>query len=198
MPHPDDAVSRETELLHRYAELVLGENQKQNLVASSTVPAFWARHIEDSLQLAPLVSGGTLVDIGSGAGLPGVVIACARPDVAVHLVEPRKRRAEFLERVATVLAPDVTLHVHDKRVESIAVAAVTTITARAVASLSDLFTLAAHIATGSTRWVLPKGRSARADLEEAAKSWQGEFSLIASVTDPDASIIVAERVRRRR
>jgi 16S rRNA (guanine527-N7)-methyltransferase len=115
-----------------------------------------------------------------------------------HLVEPRARRAAFLcGAVATLgLASHVT--VHAAKIENVALPTVATITARAVASLDRLFAMAAHVADEKTRWVLPKGRSAASELAEARKTWQGDFRLVASSTDRDAAIVIAEGVRRRR
>lgn len=192
-----DAVPRETaERLSRLTDLILAANKTQNLISASTAPAFAQRHIEDSLQLAPLCSEGPLLDIGSGAGLPGLVLACVRHD-PVHLVEPRARRAAFLREAADALA----LHhvtVHATKVERVSGFTPATITARAVAALPALFAMAEHLADARTRWVLPKGRSGQEELDAARQTWQGEFELVPSRTDPEAAIVVASGVRRRR
>jgi 16S rRNA (guanine527-N7)-methyltransferase len=191
------SVPRETrERLDQLANLVIEENQRQNLVSVSTLDAFETRHIEDSLQLAPLLPRGVLIDIGSGAGFPGLALSCVRDD-PVHLVEPRARRAEFLSRAADDLGlPHVT--VHASKIERVQGVTADAITARAVANLSALFAMAAHCATPNTRWVLPKGRSAQSELDAARETWQGRFELVPSRTDPDAAIVLAHGVRRRK
>lgn len=176
--------------------MVIAENERQNLVAASTIPAFAERHIHDSLQLTPLLPAGVLLDIGSGGGFPGLVLACVRAD-PVHLVEPRTRRAEFLAAAAGALGlAHVT--VHAAKVERVGGVAASAITARAVADLGAIFAMAAHCATSETRWVLPKGRSAQSELDAARRTWQGEFELVPSLTDPHAAIVTAHGVRRRR
>ena len=190
-------VPRETSvLLARLKLIVLAESERQNLIASSTVAQFDERHMADSLQLAPLLRDGPLLDIGSGGGFPGLVLA-ALVQTPVHLVEPRSRRANFLRDAADTLGlQHVT--VHASKVERIDLAPVATITARAVATLGTLFEIAHHLADEKTRWVLPKGRGAASELEEARRTWQGDFRLVPSVTDAEAAIVIAEGVRRRR
>lgn len=191
------SVPRETWMrIEQARSLILAEAERQNLIARSTVPDFDQRHIHDSLQLAAHLRQGVLVDVGSGAGFPGLILACTVPDV-VHLVEPRARRAAFLRDAVNELG----LHqvtVHACRVEKLRLPAVATVTARAVAPLTDLFAMSLHLADDRTRWVLPKGRNAASELEDARRLWQGIFRLVPSETDAEASIIIAEGVRRRR
>ncbi|WP_454885836.1 16S rRNA (guanine(527)-N(7))-methyltransferase RsmG [Sphingomonas oryzagri] len=190
-------VPRETlTLIERLRTIVLAESKRQNLIAASTVDAFDQRHLTDSLQLATFVSEGDLLDIGSGGGFPGLVLACVR-NGPVHLVEPRAKRADFLERSAAELGLD-HVAVHAKKVERVDIAPVAAITARAVAPLDALFAMAQHLSDENTRWVLPKGRGAASELEVARRTWQGEFRLVPSVTDAEAAIVIAEGVRRRR
>jgi 16S rRNA (guanine527-N7)-methyltransferase len=191
-------VSRETsDRLRRLKEIVIAESERQNLISAATISQFDARHVEDSLQLAAHLPSGALLDIGSGGGFPGLVLACVR-DSLIHLVEPRAKRAEFLSRAATELGIAQHVQVHAAKVERVEIPPVAAITARAVASLDALFAMAAHIANDQTIWVLPKGRSAASELEEARRTWQGEFRLVPSVTDPEAAIVIGTRVRRRR
>ena len=182
--------------IQAFTELLTAENRCQNLIAASTIPDLRRRHIDDSLQLLPLLRSGNVVDIGSGAGLPGLVLACAS-DHVMHLVEPRTRRAAFLTRAGEHLELGGRVVVHRSSAEALVPLEASNIVARAVASLQGLFSIAAHLATPDTRWVLPKGRSARIELEAVTQTWQGEFELVRSATDPSASIIVAEHVRRR-
>lgn len=189
-------VPRETSaMLRRFATLMVEENQRQNLVAKSTVDDLWRRHIDDAAQLvAHDARSATWLDIGSGAGLPGIVIAILTGNPMV-LVEPRRLRADFLQRVVDDLKLDAT--VIQSKVETIHRPPVDIITARAVASVERLFEMALHLSHNGTRWVLPKGKSAHLELEEAKKTWQGDFRLEPSRTDPDAQILIASRVRRK-
>ena len=189
-------VPRETSaMLRRFATLMVEENQRQNLVAKSTIDDLWRRHIDDAAQLvAHDARSATWLDIGSGAGLPGIVIAILTGNPMV-LVEPRRLRADFLQRVVDDLKLDAT--VIQSKVETIHRPPVDIITARAVASVERLFEMALHLSHNGTRWVLPKGKSAHLELEEAKKTWQGDFRLEPSRTDPDAQILIASWVRRK-
>ena len=175
--------------------LVLAESEEQNLISSGSVEQVWGRHVADSRQLLPYCAAGPLLDVGSGAGFPGLVLACERDDPVI-LVEPRARRAAFLARAANALGLANTTVLACK-VERVSRPPVPTITARAVASLDRLFGLALHLANEQTRWVLPKGRTTHAELEAARALWHGEFKLVPSRTDPDAAIVLARGVARR-
>jgi len=191
-------VPRETqERLERFAQLVLAENGRQNLIAASTVAEFWTRHILDSLQLldhAPERPGRWL-DIGSGAGLPGVVIAIASA-YRVTLVEPRRRRAEFLVTCCDTLGlTEVT--VEQRRVEKLHLSA-DVVSARAVASLDTLFDWAVQIGSADAQMIFPRGANAVSELEAARTAWHGDFELAPSVTAPGSGIVLAQHVRRRK
>ncbi len=191
-------VSRETQgLLDRYVALLLDENERQNLIGQSTVDEVWERHIADSAQLirfAPRPDSSWL-DIGSGAGLPGIVIAIMTKG-PVTLVEPRKLRANFLQRVADTVGLGDRITVHAAKVERIA-GRFDVITARAVAPLEALLRISQHLSTDKTIWVLPKGKSAQSELDEVRRTWQGGFRLEPSVTSGEAAILVAAGVRRK-
>jgi 16S rRNA (guanine527-N7)-methyltransferase len=187
-------VSRETfEKLQAYAALLREENRRQNLISASTLDHIWGRHILDSAQLVRFEPepGVSWIDIGSGAGLPGIVIACL-VDGPVTLVEPRRLRAEFLHKAVESLQIGVTvICAKAERVEG----PFDVITARAVANLGLLLKISLHLSTRKTVWALPKGRNALAELAEARRSWQGEFHVERSVTDEDSYIVVATGVR---
>ena len=190
-------VSRETiERLEAYVALVTEESRRQNLVSASTLGDIWDRHIRDSAQLIRFepYAGASWVDIGSGAGLQGIVIACL-VDGPVTLVEPRRLRADFLHRVSESLG--LRAHIVNARVERVE-GAFDAITARAVAPLSGLLEISHHLSTGKSRWVLPKGRNAQSELAEAERAWQGMFHVEQSLTDADSKIIVASNVKARR
>jgi 16S rRNA (guanine527-N7)-methyltransferase len=189
-------VSRETfEKLEAYVALVREESALQNLISASTLDRIWDRHILDSAQLVPFEpkAGASWLDIGSGAGLPGIVIACL-VEGPVTLVEPRRLRADFLHKVCESL--NLNASVVCSKVERLE-GNFDVITARAVASLAKLLELSAHLSTRNTVWALPKGRNARGELAEARRSWQGSFQLERSVTDADSWIVVGTGVRAR-
>lgn len=187
-------VSRETfEKLKAYAGLLREEAGRQNLVSASTLDHLWDRHILDSAQLVrfePHV-GASWLDIGSGAGLPGVVIACI-VDGPVTLIEPRRLRAEFLHKVTESLG--LNARIAATRAQR-AQGEYEVITARAVANLPELLKISAHLSTRKTVWALPKGRNAEGELAEAKRTWQGAFHVERSVTDADSLIVVATGVR---
>ena len=183
--------------LEAFAALVLAENQRQNLIAKATEPHIWQRHIADSAQLLENVSRETLgpnaqgpwLDLGSGPGFPGLVIAILCPNMPVVLVESRSRRVEFLE--SAIAALDLRkCRVEGQRLERITPFAARAISARAFAPLPKLLSLSAPFSTSTTRYVLPKGRSAAQELETVKPSIRAMFHVKHSLTDPDAGIIV--------
>jgi len=155
--------------------------------------AIWERHVLDSAQLVRFEPepGASWIDIGSGAGLPGIVIACI-VDGPVTLVEPRRLRANFLERA--VLELGVAATVTQAKAERFN-GSFDVITGRAVASLSRFLNMCDHLSTKKTVWILPRGRSAQSELAEAQRTWQGSFRVEPSVTDEDSKIVVATKVR---
>jgi 16S rRNA (guanine527-N7)-methyltransferase len=187
-------VSRETfSKLQAYAALLGEEGKRQNLVSASTMDHLWERHIVDSAQLVRFEPrpGASWVDVGSGAGLPGIVISCL-VEGPVTLIEPRRLRAEFLHKVCESLALNATVVLGKaERAEG----KYDVITARAVANLAQLFEISAHLSTRNTVWALPKGRSAARELAEAQQAWQGAFHVEQSVTDADSQIVVATDVK---
>lgn len=204
---PDDAslawlarhdVPRETiTRIEAFCGLLQREGETQNLIARSTLEQVWQRHVIDSAQLldhAPAV--GRWLDLGSGAGFPGLIVAAIgrRP---VTLVESRAKRIAFLRQASALLAIESLIAIEGRRLETIAPTPFDIVSARAFAPLPRLLTLATPFATTETCWLLPKGRSAHAELDAIAASWQGDFRLVPSITDADAAIIVATAVRPR-
>jgi 16S rRNA (guanine527-N7)-methyltransferase len=191
-------VSRETlARLEEYVALLEEGAGQQNLIAPSTLARVWERHIFDSAQLARFepFAGASWVDIGSGAGLPGIVLALL-VEGPVTLVEPRRLRADFLQRTAARLRLDERVRVENVKVERVT-GAYDVITARAVASLSELLRISRHLSTGKTVWALPKGGTALTELAEARLAWQGVFHVEQSVTDDDSYIVIGTGVRAR-
>jgi 16S rRNA (guanine527-N7)-methyltransferase len=200
-------VSRETaERLDRFVALLIERQQTMNLVGASTLGRLWTRHIADSLQLMPLAPAARVwVDVGSGAGLPGLVIACALADVAgaaVHLIESNGRKAAFLREAQR--ATESPAIIHQERMETFATSFrgdVHAVSARAVAPLNSLLRLCfPFLSKPGAVGLFPKGRSAERELAAAAKQWKIEAELMESRTDPSGRIIVVralERPRRR-
>lgn len=189
-------VSRETfQLLRRYSELLRKEAAIHNLISSSTIHNLWERHILDSAQLVRFEPqpGAAWVDIGAGAGLPGVVVA-ALVEGPVSLVEPRRLRSEFLALAVAELGLANRVKVIASKAERVS-GKFDVITARALAPLGQLLELSTHLSTKNSVWVLPKGRNARSELDEARRSWQCEAETVPSRTDPGSEILLLRRVR---
>lgn len=193
-------VSRETiGKIEAFAAAVIAANSHQNLISTATIPQMWARHIVDSAQLVLLDETrdeGPWLDLGSGPGFPGIVIAILQPRPVV-LVESRRKRFEFLAQMAETLGLD-NVSIHGGRLETLPSRPVSTITARAFAPLPKLLDLAHRFSTEKTQWLLPKGRSAREELESARSAWHGAFHVKPSITDAEAAIIVATGVSPRK
>lgn len=184
------------EQLGRFVALVRAEAEQQNLISPSTKDRVWARHVADSAQLLTLANDtpGTWLDIGTGAGFPGMVVAVLRHE-PICLVEPRARRARFLAEVAASLALD-HVSVIQRKVKQVIIPAVV-ISARAVSGLADLFGSAVQCSRPDTLWLLPKGQSAEAEVHGARMAWRGVFHVEQSITDSRSSIVVARHVQRR-
>lgn len=185
--------------LDRFATRVRVESERQNLVAKATLHALWQRHFLDSAQLLPLAEGrtGPWVDVGTGAGFPGMVVALAT-DRRVVLVEPRRMRADFLSTVIADEGIDDRVSVIQAKVERYTGGTAGIISARAVAPLSLLLHSTAHLTDMNTLYLLPKGQSATTELDEAQRRFEGLFHVEQSITDPASGIIVASRVRAKR
>ena len=192
-------VPRETLLrLERFVALLIEASATQNLVSGATIAQVWNRHILDSAQLLTLAPiAGNWLDVGSGAGFPGLIVA-ALSDFRTTLVEPRKRRIEFLAKAIEALDIASNTYLAPTRLEAVPTARFGVISARAFAPLERILEVAVRFAGPETRWILPKGRGAKAELDAASRTWQGRFQIVPSVTDPDSGIIVAEGVRAKR
>jgi 16S rRNA (guanine527-N7)-methyltransferase len=193
-------VPRETlRRLEAFASLLRQENERQNLVSRATLATLWERHFLDSAQLlrwAPSLHS-SWVDLGTGAGFPGLVVAAIHQG-PVMLVEERRLRVDFLARAADVLGVAGKTEILARKVERVQGRPFDVISARAFAPLPKLLDLGSRFSTDGTRWILPKGRNARSELEAVLTTWQGDFRIEPSLTDPDAGIIVAEGVKRKK
>jgi len=196
-------VSRETEArLDRFVELLLQWQAKTNLVAPSTLPHLWTRHIADSLQLLTLApSAKVWVDLGSGGGFPGVVLACALADTSgavVHLVERNARKAAFLREALRVAGARGV--VHGKRIEDIVdslAGPIDCVTARALAPLHELVGFAEPLVRRGAKAFFLKGQDVGAELTEATKYWNIEPILHSSLTGGQGWIVELDSIARR-
>jgi 16S rRNA (guanine527-N7)-methyltransferase len=198
-------VSRETTTrLDRFVELLLTWQSTTNLIARSTVPRLWTRHIADSLQLLDLAPDARIwVDLGSGGGFPGLAIACAlaeRPGAVVHLVESNAKKAAFLREAQRVTGAPALVNAMriENFVESFRDQA-DVVTARALTSLKKLYDQSAPLLRPTTLGLFPKGQDVEAELTEAAKYWNiSRLSLVPSRTDRTGRIVVVQGLERRR
>ena len=194
-------VSRETAArLDRFVALLLQWQAKTNLIAPSTIGEIWTRHIADSLQLLALAPQAKFwVDLGTGAGFPGVVIACAlaeQADAVVHLVESNQKKAAFLrEAVRLTGAP---AQVHAGRIEEFATSSrVDVVMARALAPLKNVLALAEPLLKTRAVGLFLKGQDVEAELTEASKYWTIAATLVPSKTSPAGRVVVIRQAERR-
>lgn len=197
-------VSRETtERLDRFAALLLDWQSRMNLIAASTVATLWTRHIADSLQLLAIApQARKWADLGSGAGFPGVPIACALADqggTEVHLIESNQKKAAFLrEAVRVTGAPAL---VHAARVADFARTfhgELDAITARALAPLPKLLSIAYPLLKSGAQGLFPKGQDVEAELTQATKCWSIQAALVPSRTDPKSGIVMIREAKQTR
>jgi 16S rRNA (guanine527-N7)-methyltransferase len=196
-------VSRETaQRLDRFVELLLKWQRVSNLIADSSVDHLWTRHIADSLQLIALAPHArTWVDLGSGAGFPGLVLACTladTPGALVHLIESNAKKAAFLREAARITG--VAAIIHHGRAEELIPAwrgAVDVVTARALAPLSILVELAAPMVKRGAKALFLKGQDVEAELTQATKCWNIVAAVLPSWTDRGGRIVEIRALERR-
>ncbi|MBV9523272.1 MAG: 16S rRNA (guanine(527)-N(7))-methyltransferase RsmG [Alphaproteobacteria bacterium] len=189
-------VSRETlERLRLYADLLKNWNRRINLVGAATIGDLWRRHLLDSAQLFALLPSGTrvLVDLGSGAGLPGLVLAILGiPEI--HLVESDARKCAFLREAARIVGCAVTLH--PRRIAQIPGFVADAVTARGLAPVAQLLDHAEKFCGEHSILLFLKGRSVQEELTEARKGWMMRATLLPSVSDPSGTVLRLEKVVR--
>jgi len=177
--------------LDRLAALVVEENARQNLIAKASEDAVWMRHLADSAQLLRHVprETGPWLDLGTGAGFPGLVIAAMRPDIECILVESRKKRVDWLQRTAAELGL-TRCRVEGRRLEHVESFDAAVISARAFAPLAKLLDLSARFSTRDTLWLLPKGRSAVQEVSNLPARTAQMFHVEHSCTSAEAGIVI--------
>ena len=191
-----DALARDR--IEQLIAMLVEENGRQNLVSASSLAHVWQRHIVDSAQLLRHVSRETArswLDLGTGAGFPGLVVAALRPECEVVMVESRARRIDWLDRVREALALP-SAKVIGSRLELVKTQRFDVISARAFAPLGKLLDLSVRFSTKDTLYVLPKGRSAQQELSMLA-GWDHMFHVEQSLTDPDAGVVIGHLLGKR-
>lgn len=182
---------RARERLELLVAMLAEENGHQNLVSAASLEAVWLRHIADSAQLllhVPRETSSPWLDLGTGAGFPGLVIAALRPEAEVVMVESRGRRVEWLDRARFAMGLE-RASVIGQTLERVPTRQFRVISARAFAPLPRLLALSARFSTSESVWLLPKGRSARQELLDL-KGWKHMFHVEQSLSDADAGVIV--------
>ncbi len=190
-------VSRETlERLRRYLALLTRWQARINLVGASTLADPWRRHMLDSAQLAPLIpdEARVLVDLGSGAGFPGLVLAAIRPALETHLVESDARKCAFLAEAAREMG--LKVEIHARRIEAMAPIAADVVTARALAPLEKLVGWAAPFLAPGAICLFPKGRAVESELTESTRHWTMTVERIASRSDSSGLVLRLRDIAR--
>jgi 16S rRNA (guanine527-N7)-methyltransferase len=184
-------VSRETwGQLEKFVGFLQGEAQLQNLISTATLDQIWARHIVDSAQLLRFAPpNGQWLDLGSGAGFPGLIVALLSAH-HVTLVESRAKRIAYLQRAVELLDMQDRVTIAGMALEKFQTAPFSVISARAFAPLPRLLPLAHRFSADNTIWLLPKGRNAATELQDVTGSWKHDLRIEPSVTDDAAGILV--------
>lgn len=198
-----ETVSRETwDRLEHFVDLLLRWQRSTNLVASSTTPRLWTRHVADSLQLLALAPNARRwIDLGAGGGFPGIVIACAltgQPGAEVHLVESVQKKAAFLRAAAAELS--LPAIVHATRIEDfvqVTAERFDVVTARALAPLDRLIGYAFPLLKRGAVGLFPKGQDVEVELTQASKSWTIRTDLVSSKTDPAGRIVLVRHASKK-
>ena len=192
MKHPPETAAR----FAAYGDLLLRWNTRINLISGETVADIDQRHIADCAQLQPLLPlTGPIADIGSGAGLPGLVLAILQPEREIHLVESDKRKAAFLVEASAQLKLPM-IRVHACRAENAKLPPLSAITARALAPLATLLPYADKCLAPGGVAVFPKGKTAEKELTEAALGWHFICERFPSATNPEATILRLSNIHR--
>ncbi len=179
--------------LEEFVGMLRAENGRQNLVSAGSLDQVWLRHIADSAQLLDVSRGtsGRWLDLGTGAGFPGLIVALLDPVREVVMVEGRNKRVAWLQQVTEYFGLDKA-RIVGSRLEIVPAFPAAIISARAFAPLDRLVALADRFSTSETRWLLPKGKSGAKELREMPKPIKAMFHVEPSITDPESVILVGQ------
>ncbi len=180
--------------LEIYTDLLLAANREQNMISKSSEAEIWARHIADSAQLAPYLPQQTediVLDLGTGPGLPGVVLAIMGAQRYI-LVESRKRRCAFLHDIIDRLALGDRVEIRCASLSAVRPFTASAIVARAFAPIVALLDSARPFSAANTIWVLPRGRKASLDYAALSRRQKEMFHVEQSITDTDAGILIGK------
>ena len=189
---PNDILSK----LQTYQTLLLKWQKSVNLVSNSTIADSWNRHFIDSAQLAKYITkpNPRVVDIGSGGGFPGLVLAMML-DGEFHLVESDKKKCIFLSEVSRETGTNIIIH--NDRIETVSISDIDYITSRACANVSQIFNLSEKLVSRGTEYLLLKGKTHRIEIDEAKKEWQFEVEIFPSITENDSALLSVSKIQRR-
>jgi len=193
----DTGVSRETlDRLSNYCNLLTKWNRRVNLVGRESERDLWRRHILDSAQLLPLLptNARAIADVGSGAGLPGLILSILNTPAAIRLIEPDRRKAAFLREAVRVTQS--TAIIHESRVEEVDLPPQDVILARACAPLDRLLEMVQKLVSIHTVCIFPKGARAGLELTAARARWNMQARQVPSRTDPTGRILILTEVAR--
>ncbi len=196
-------VSRETAArLDRFVELLVSWQRSINLISAGGASSLWTRHVADSLQLLTVVpTARRWVDLGSGGGFPGLVVACALADLPtaeIELVESNAKKAAFLREASRVLK--LPARVHRRRIEDFVTRwdkPADVVSARGLAPITKLLTYSELLINQGATGLFPKGQDVDQELTEASTYWNIDMTLVPSVTDPRGRIVVVRRAEKR-
>lgn len=188
-------VSRETFLKLKTYEACLHEWQnKFNLVSNASLENAWQRHFEDSVQLFKFIptSARTILDFGSGAGFPALVLAIMAqeklPQLKVKLIESIKKKTLYLNTVKELC--QLNVDVVNDRIENLPAQKVDVITSRAMCNLNDLLKYSLRFTTKQTLMIFPKGRSYQEELDEARRNWKFDCRIEKNEVSDDGVILL--------
>lgn len=182
--------------LEAYQSLLLKWQKSVNLISDSTIIDVWNRHFIDSAQLAKFITkpNPIIVDIGSGGGFPGMVLAIIL-DGDLHLIESDQKKCVFLSQVSRETKTKVIIH--NDRIERSSISNVDYITSRACANVSQLFSWTQNLVSHETKCLFLKGKNYSIEIDEAKKEWQFDVAIHPSITDLESAILELSHIRRR-
>ncbi|MCH9753754.1 MAG: 16S rRNA (guanine(527)-N(7))-methyltransferase RsmG [Alphaproteobacteria bacterium] len=188
-------VSRETfEKLQKFVDLVLKWNQSINLIAKSTEDIIWERHVLDSMQISSLIKGKKILDIGTGAGFPGIILSIIN-DSNIILVEKSSKKCTFLHKAKAEIGGD--FEIINQAIEDVAIEKVDVITCRGFASVKKILELSSGCINHNIKLILLKGENYEIEIEEAQKAgWNFSINTKQSITNEKSVVLILSNIKR--